>query len=39
MRSQPDVGGSYESRIAWSSTAVLNRWLLAARASSVVGGV
>jgi hypothetical protein len=40
MRSQPDVAaGSYESRDAWSSTAVRDRrWLLTARTSPVVGG-
>jgi hypothetical protein len=39
MRSQPDVAGSYESRNAWSSTAVRERWLLTARAPSFVGSV
>jgi hypothetical protein len=39
MRSQPNVAGSYESSNAWSSTAVRERWLLTARALSVVDGI
>jgi hypothetical protein len=39
MRSQPDMTGSYESRNAWQSTAMRDRWMLAARASSLEGGV
>ena len=38
MRSQPDVTRSYESRLAWASTAVRERWVLRAQSSSVVGG-
>jgi hypothetical protein len=39
MRSQPDITGYGGSRNSWSSIAVRERWLLTARASSVVGGV
>ena len=39
MRSHPDITGYEGSRNAWSSTAVRERWPLAAWASSVVGGV
>jgi len=39
MRSQPGVVGSFESRNAWLSTEVRERWLLTAWVPSVVGGV